>query len=55
MNQKETIWFRRGHIRKPNTIVRGIYLTADWLKGFKQLASSNKRGAGHVSVMLEML
>ncbi len=50
MSREETTWSRRGHIRKPNTIVRGIYWIADWLGDFKQLAFFTKRGVGHVSV-----
>lgn len=48
MNQEENSWSHGGHIRKPNTIVRGIYWIGDWLGDFKQLAFSTKRGAGHV-------
>lgn len=45
----ETSWERRGHKRKPNAIVRGIYWVADWLGDFGHLAATTKRGAGHVS------
>jgi hypothetical protein len=45
----ETSWERRGHIRRPNIIVRGIYAVGDWLGDFGHLATTTKRGAGHVS------
>jgi hypothetical protein len=45
----QTSWERRGHTRKPNAVVRGIYWLADWLSDFGHLANQTKRGAGHVS------
>lgn len=49
-NQEVTSWERRGHTRKPNAVVRGIYWVADWLGDFGPLLSTATRGAGHLSV-----
>lgn len=37
-------WERRGHTRKPNAIVRGIYVIADWCGDFGYLANQAKQG-----------
>lgn len=38
-----TSWERRGHDRKPNFIVRGIYAIADWLGDFGYLVNQTKQ------------
>jgi len=38
-----TSWERRGHDRKPNFIVRGIYAIADWLGDFAYLVNQTKQ------------
>lgn len=38
-----TSWERRGHDRKPNFVVRGIYSVADWLGDFGYLVNQTKQ------------
>jgi hypothetical protein len=48
--KKEESYIRRGHTRKPNAIVRGIYWIADWLGDFGPLLSAMMRGTGSLSM-----
>lgn len=40
-------WERRGHNRKPNFVVRGIYSVADWLGDFGYLVDQTKQTIGN--------
>lgn len=44
-------WERRGHTRKPNAIVRGIYGCLDWIGDFGYLTKSMKQGTGHFLIV----
>ena len=40
----EDRWIRRGHTRKPNSIVRGCYAVSDWLGDFGPMLATAKQG-----------
>ena len=47
----EDRWIRRGHTRKPNGIVRGIYWLIDWFGDFSYLFRTIKRFIGYSTLI----
>lgn len=48
-------WQTKGHTRRPNAIVRGIYAAGDWLADFGPMLNSAKQGAINTGLLLANL
>lgn len=48
-------WQTKGHTRRPNAIVRGIYAAGDWLADFGPMFNTAKQGAINTGLLLANL